>query len=148
MSAAKVILKKGEGRTIKAGGAWIYDNEIDRIEGDFENGDVVEILDFDGYFMGRGFINTHSTITVRMLSRKKDALIDEDFIIQRVKDAWAYRKEVIDTKSCRVIFGEADGPRQVFVNSAAVLICEGNLLVEKVKVPGFGDIFVNCGEQP
>ena len=74
MSAAKVILKKGEGRTIKAGGAWIYDNEIDRIEGDFENGDVVEILDFDGYFMGRGFINTHSTITVRMLSRKKDAL--------------------------------------------------------------------------
>ena len=108
MSAAKVILKKGEGRTIKAGGAWIYDNEIDRIEGDFENGDVVEILDFDGCFMGRGFINTHSTITVRMLSRKKDALIDEDFIIQRVKDAWAYRKEVIDTKSCRVIFGEAD----------------------------------------
>ena len=108
MSAAKVILKKGEGRTIKAGGAGIYDNEIDRIEGDFENGDVVEILDFDGYFMGRGFINTHSTITVRMLSRKRDALIDEDFIIQRVKDAWAYRKEVIDTKSCRVIFGEAD----------------------------------------
>ena len=108
MGAAKVILKKGEGRTIKAGGAWIYDNEIDRIEGDFENGDVVEILDFDGYFMGRGFINTHSTITVRMLSRKKDALIDEDFITQRVRDAWAYRKEVIDTKSCRVIFGEAD----------------------------------------
>ena len=66
-----VILKKGEGRTIKAGGAWIYDNEIDRIEGNFENGDVVEVRDFDGYFMGQGFINTASKITVRMLSRKK-----------------------------------------------------------------------------
>ena len=108
MSEAVVILKKGEGRTIKAGGAWIYDNEIDKIEGKFDNGDVVEIHDFDGYFMGRGFINTNSKITVRLLSRKKDAVIDEAFMEQRVRDAWNYRKEVIDTSSCRVIFGEAD----------------------------------------
>lgn len=108
MSEAVVILKKGEGRTIKAGGAWIYDNEIDKIDGKFDNGDVVEIHDFDGYFMGRGFINTNSKITVRLLSRKKDAVIDEAFMEQRVRDAWNYRKEVIDTSSCRVIFGEAD----------------------------------------
>ncbi len=108
MSEAVVILKKGEGRTIKAGGAWIYDNEIDKIDGKFDNGDVVEIHDFDGYFMGRGFINTNSKITVRLLSRKKDAVIDEAFMEQRVSDAWNYRKEVIDTSSCRVIFGEAD----------------------------------------
>ncbi|MCR5500425.1 MAG: class I SAM-dependent rRNA methyltransferase [Acetatifactor sp.] len=108
MSEAVVILKKGEGRTIKAGGAWIYDNEIDKIDGKFDNGDVVEIHDFDGYFMGRGFINTNSKITVRLLSRKKDAVIDEAFMERRVRDAWNYRKEVIDTSSCRVIFGEAD----------------------------------------
>ena len=72
MSQAVVILKKGEGRTIKAGGAWIYDNEIDKIEGEFENGDVVEIHDFDGYFMGRGFINTNSKITVRLLPGLKE----------------------------------------------------------------------------
>ncbi|MBR3470584.1 MAG: class I SAM-dependent rRNA methyltransferase [Lachnospiraceae bacterium] len=108
MSEAVVILKKGEGRTIKAGGAWIYDNEIDKIDGKFDNGDIVEIHDFDGYFMGRGFINTNSKITVRLLSRKKDAVIDEAFMEQRVRDAWNYRKEVIDTSSCRVIFGEAD----------------------------------------
>ncbi|MBO7340767.1 MAG: rRNA large subunit methyltransferase I, partial [Lachnospiraceae bacterium] len=108
LSEAVVILKKGEGRTIKAGGAWIYDNEIDKIDGKFDNGDVVEIHDFDGYFMGRGFINTNSKITVRLLSRKKDAVIDEAFMEQRVRDAWNYRKEVIDTSSCRVIFGEAD----------------------------------------
>lgn len=108
MEQAAVILKKGEGRTIKAGGAWIYDNEIDRAEGKYENGDVVEIRDFDGYFLGRGFINTNSKITVRLLSRKKDAVIDEAFLEQRVRDAWNYRKDTIDTSSCRLIFGEAD----------------------------------------
>ena len=108
MNNARVILKKGEGRTIKSGGAWIYDNEIDRFEGSYENGDVIDVLDFDGYFMGQGFVNTNSKITVRMLSRKKDVCIDEEFIGQRVRDAWNYRKEVIDTGSCRIIFGEAD----------------------------------------
>lgn len=52
-----VTLKKGEGRTIKAGGAWIFDNEIDTITGTFTNGDIVVVHDFDGYPMGRGFIN-------------------------------------------------------------------------------------------
>lgn len=108
MDTAAVILKKGEGRTIKAGGAWIFDNEIERIDGGFENGAVVRILDFDGWFMGYGFINTFSKIRVRMLSRRKDAVIDEAFFEQRVRDAWNYRKEVIDTSSCRIIFGEAD----------------------------------------
>lgn len=103
-----VTLKKGEGRTLKAGGMWVYDNEIDSIMGSFENGDVVAVHDFDGYCMGCGFINTKSKITVRMLSRKKDTVIDAAFMEQRVRDAWNYRKETIDTSSCRVIFGEAD----------------------------------------
>lgn len=103
-----VTLKKGEGRTLKAGGMWVYDNEIDSIIGSFDNGDIVEVRDFDGYCMGCGYINTKSKITVRMLSRKKDTLIDEAFMEQRVRDAWNYRKETIDTSSCRVIFGEAD----------------------------------------
>ncbi len=120
-----VILKKGEGWTIKAGGAWIYDNEIDRIDGKFENGDIIDVLDFDGYFMGKGFINTNSKITVRMLSRKKDVTIDGKFIGQRVRDAWNYRKEVIDTSSCRLIFGEADFLPGIVVDKFAdVLVVE------------------------
>lgn len=103
-----VTLKKGAGRTLKAGGMWVYDNEIDSIMGSFDSGDIVEVRDFDGYCMGCGYINTKSKITVRMLSRKKDTLIDEAFMEQRVRDAWNYRKETIDTSSCRVIFGEAD----------------------------------------
>ena len=63
---AVVTLKKGEGRTLKAGGMWVYDNEIDSIMGSFENGDVIQIHDFDGYFMGYGYINTKSKITVRL----------------------------------------------------------------------------------
>ncbi len=103
-----VTLKKGEGRTLKAGGMWVYDNEIASINGDFVNGDVVEVHDFDGYCMGCGYINTKSKITVRMLSRKKDTVIDAAFLERRGRDAWGYRRETIDTSSCRVIFGEAD----------------------------------------
>ena len=108
MGQAVVTLKKGEGRTLKAGGMWVYDNEIASIMGSFENGDVVIVHDFDGFFMGYGFINTRSKITVRILSRKKETVIDEAFMEQRVRDAWEYRKETIDTSSCRLIFGEAD----------------------------------------
>lgn len=105
---AKAVLKKGEGRTIKAGGAWIFDNEIETVEGKTDNGDIVRVEDFDGYFMGYGFINMFSKIRIRMLSRRRTAPIDEQFIRERVKNAWEYRKTVTDTSSCRVIFGEAD----------------------------------------
>ena len=108
MYRAIVTLKKGEGRTLKAGGMWVYDNEIDYVTGSFENGDVVDIHDFDGYYMGCGYINTNSKITLRLLSRKKDTVIDNVFMEQRVRDAWKYRKQTVDTSSCRLIFGEAD----------------------------------------
>ncbi|MBO4980943.1 MAG: class I SAM-dependent rRNA methyltransferase [Lachnospiraceae bacterium] len=120
-----VTLKKGEGRTIKAGGMWIYDNEIAGTEGDFQDGDIVTVLDFDGYFMGYGYINTKSKITVRLLSRKKGTVIDEAFFERRVRDAWNYRKETIDTSSCRLIFGEADFlPGMVIDKFSDVLVVE------------------------
>ena len=103
-----MTLKKGEGRTIKAGGAWIFDNEIDTITGRFKNGEVVTVHDFDGYPMGKGFINQNSKIRIRMMTRKPDQEIDESFLKMRVKNAWEYRKTTVDTSSCRIIFGEAD----------------------------------------
>ena len=108
METAIVRIKKGEGRSLKAGGMWIFDNEIDTITGDYTNGDIVTVHDFDGYCLGRGFINTNSKITVRMMTRKKDVEINEDFIEMRVRNAWEYRKTTVDTSSCRIIFGEAD----------------------------------------
>ncbi len=106
--SAIVTLKKGEGRTIKAGGAWIFDNEIDTITGRFKNGEVVTVHDFDGYPMGKGFINQNSKIRVRMMTRKPELEIDDAFLTMRVKNAWEYRKTTVDTSSCRIIFGEAD----------------------------------------
>ena len=103
-----VTLKKGEGRTIKSGGAWVYDNEIDTITGRFHNGDMVTVHDFDGYPMGNGFINQNSKIRIRMMTRKSDQEVDEAFLRMRVQNAWDYRKTTVDTSSCRIIFGEAD----------------------------------------
>lgn len=130
-----VTLKKGEGRTLKAGGLWIYDNEIDTIVGKFHNGSIVLVHDFDGYPMGRGFINQNSKIRIRMMTRQIDQEIDEEFLRMRVQNAWDYRKSVMrrpmqdtpsesvgqsvcvdgaylpeyrDLQACRVIFGEAD----------------------------------------
>ena len=108
MSLAIATLKKGEGRSLKAGGPWVYDNEIASILGNFENGDMVIVHDFDGYPLGRGFINTNSKIRIRMMTRKSEQEIDEEFLRKRVRDAWEYRKKTVDTSSCRVIFGEAD----------------------------------------
>jgi 23S rRNA (cytosine1962-C5)-methyltransferase len=105
---AIVKLKKGEGRTLKGGGLWIYDNEIDQIIGDFVNGDLIYVHDFDDYYLGCGFINTNSKITVRVMSRVKGQEIDHEFLAMRVKAAWDYRKTTVDISSCRIIFGEAD----------------------------------------
>lgn len=146
-----VTLKKGEGRTIKAGGAWIFDNEIDTIVGTFTNGDIVTVHDFDGYPMGKGFINQNSKIRIRMMTRHADQEIDMEFLRMRVQNAWDYRKQVMaggndsvigrndtekllpgigttgrpDLNCCRVIFGEADFlPGLVVDKYADVLVVE------------------------
>ena len=132
---ADVYIKKGEGRSFKSGGMWFYDNEIDRIEGKFENGDIIDVLDFDGYYLGRGFINTNSKITIRILTRHKDVNIDREFIKKRVKDAVKYRLDTVDTSSCRLIFGEADYlPGIVIDKFSDVLVVESLALgIDRLK---------------
>lgn len=126
MAEAVVTLKKDGGRMLKAGGPWIYDNEIESIMGHFEDGDMVLVHDFDGYPLGRGFINRNSKLTVRMMTRDRETEVDESFIRMRVKNAWEYRKKVMDdVSSCRVIFGEADFlPGLVVDKFADVLVVE------------------------
>ena len=97
MEHAIVTLKKGEGRTIKAGGAWIYDNEIANVVGSFDDGDVVLVHDFDGYPMGKGYINRHSKIRVRMLTRHQEQEIDDAF--------WKMRRQP-STPRAAVLFSE------------------------------------------
>lgn len=125
MSETIVTLKKGEGRTLKAGGMWVFDNEIESITGRFENGNIVTVHDFDGYPMGRGFINQNSRIRIRLMTRNVHQEIDHEFLRERVKTAWEYRKKTVDTGSCRVIFGEADFlPGLVIDKFSDVLVVE------------------------
>ena len=135
MQEAVVTLKKGEGRTLKAGGMWVYDNEIASVTGEFEEGDIVAVQDFDGYFMGYGFINTRSKITVRLMSRRREHPVNEALIRSRVEDAWNYRKAVTDTGCCRLIFGEADFlPGIVIDKFSDVLVVESLALgIDRLK---------------
>ena len=132
---AIVTLKKGEGRTIKAGGMWVFDNEIATITGHFENGDIVIVHDFDGYPMGKGFINQKSKIRIRMMTRKTDVVVDETFLRMRLADAWEYRKKTVDTSSCRIVFGEADFlPGIVIDKFSDVLVVESLALgIDRMK---------------
>ena len=124
-TSAVVYIKKGAGRSLKAGGQWIYDNEIDATQkgsdpsaqnatqkgsDPFSDGDIIRVLDFDGFPLGYGFINSHSKIRIRMLARYQTESVTPALIRRRVRDAWNYRKAVMgeDISSCRVIFGEAD----------------------------------------
>jgi 23S rRNA (cytosine1962-C5)-methyltransferase len=136
MSEAVVTLKKGEGRSLKSGGLWVYDNEIDTIMGTFKNGDIVVVKDFDGYMMGRGFINQNSKIRIRMMTRDKEQLIDREFLKKRVRDAWEYRKKTVDTSSCRIVFGEADFlPGIVIDKFSDVLVVESLALgIDRLKL--------------
>lgn len=140
--SAIVTLKKGEGRTIKAGGMWIFDNEIAAITGEFENGDIVIVKDFDGYPMGRGFINDNSKIRIRLMTRHVDQEIDSEFLMGRVRDAWEYRKKTVDTSSCRVIFGEADFLPGIVVDKFSdVLVVESLALgIDRFKLEVIEDL--------
>lgn len=132
---AEVVLKKGQGRSLKAGGLWVYDNEVDKITGEFLDGDFVDVLDFDGYFLGKGFINTKSKIIVRIMSRVKGQEIDREFLEMRVRAAWEYRKRTVDTSSCRMVFGEADFlPGLVIDKFSDVLVVQSLALgIERLK---------------
>ena len=135
MKEASIRLRRGEGRSFKAGGPWIYDNEIGEVLGDPADGEVVAIEDYNGYPLGVGFLNRASTIAVRVLSRKPGTVIDEAFLESRVRAAWAYRKDTVDTSSCRVIFGEADFlPGLVVDKFSDVLVVESLALgIDRLK---------------
>ena len=135
MTDAVVTLKKGEGRYLQKGGPWIYDNEIADISPGVEDGGLVRVCGENGWPLGQGFLNRRSKLTVRMLTRDPDAEINEDFFLMRLKNAWEYRKKVVDTSSCRPVFGEADFlPGLVVDKFSDVLVVESLALgIDRLK---------------
>ncbi len=102
-----VYLKKRIAQRIANGHPWIYGNEIEKITGDVNAGDIVDVFYGDGAFAGRGYINPQSQITVRLLTRKKED-INDAFFLRRIQEAWHYRQKTGYTENCRLVFGEAD----------------------------------------
>lgn len=105
--AYKVYLKKGEEKRIVAGHSWVYANEVAKIDGKDKNGSLAEVYSFDGRFIGKGYINHASKILVRVFIRN-DGTDDENFYMQRLKEANDYRLKLGYENCYRVVFAEAD----------------------------------------
>ncbi|MEE0158929.1 MAG: class I SAM-dependent rRNA methyltransferase [Christensenellales bacterium] len=105
-----VHVVNGRQKKLLQGHPWVYGNEIERVEGEIEDGGLVTVVDFRGRYMGTGFYNSKSLITVRLLTHRQEEVTDE-LIASRVKAACDYRRFVMNrpgTDSCRLIYGEAD----------------------------------------
>ncbi|QNB46366.1 methyltransferase domain-containing protein [Thermanaerosceptrum fracticalcis] len=108
---AVVHVIEGRQKRIEMGHPWVYKTEIAKIEGEVTGGEIVDVLDFRQRFLGRGFINPRSMLTVRILTQDREEAITEKTIRERIRKAWFFRQRVFqapEPNACRVIFGEAD----------------------------------------
>ena len=131
---ATVTLRKTRETRVRGGHPWIYASEIERVDGEFTDGDIVNVADFRGKFIGRGFYNPRSQISLRVLTRN-DEPCDRAFFEKRVRDAWEYRKLLCDPDSCRLIYSESDFlPGLVVDKFADVLVLQSlSLGIERIK---------------
>ena len=131
---ATVTLRKTRETRVRGGHPWIYASEIEKVDGAFENGDIVDVCDFRGKFIGRGFYNPLSQISLRILTRN-DEICDRAFFARRIQDAWDYRRQLCDPDSCRLIYSESDFlPGLVVDKYADVLVLQSlSLGIERIK---------------
>ncbi len=131
-----IITAKGT-RWVEQGHPWIYEAEVIRCEGDFENGCLVDAVSEKGKYLGTGFLSLNSKIRIRLISRNANDKFDEAFWRRRIVYAWDYRKTVMagDLNCCRVIFGEADGFPGLTVDKFSDILVAQTLSVgmEKLK---------------
>ncbi len=113
---ANVYLNKQISHRVPNGHPWIFNNEVKEVVGDTVAGDIVEVFTHDKKFIGKGYINPQSRIIVRLLTREKNAVIDDDFFFNRIQSAWNYRRQIGYTENCRLIFGEADQLPQLIID--------------------------------
>jgi 23S rRNA (cytosine1962-C5)-methyltransferase len=113
---SSVYLKRKISPRVVNGHPWVFANEVEKIDGEVEGGDIVELFTHDKKFVGKGYINPKSQILVRLLSRSKSDTINEDYFIERIRQCWEYRKKIGYTENCRLVFGEADSLPQLIID--------------------------------
>ncbi len=108
MSVARLVLRKNQDRRVRGGHPWVFSNEVASLEGDPADGDLVEVCDFRGAFLGRAYWNRKSLICARVLTRGRDP-IDADFFVKRLERALRLRETVYPgAQAVRVVYGESD----------------------------------------
>ncbi|MBS1509935.1 MAG: class I SAM-dependent rRNA methyltransferase [Bacteroidetes bacterium] len=115
----KMVLNKNISRRVENGHPWVFSNEVNRgheKDTNAQPGEIVEVLTFDKKFVGKGYYNPQSQIAVRILTRDKNENVNDDFFLQRIRQAWAYRQKIGYTENCRLIFGEADDMPQLIID--------------------------------
>ena len=104
---AKAVLRPTRETRIRSGHPWVFASDVDRVEGAYTPGDVVNVESSKGTFLGKAFYNPHSQIALRMLTYR-DESVDHAFFQRRVETAWKYRQDFCDVNSCRLIYSESD----------------------------------------
>jgi 23S rRNA (cytosine1962-C5)-methyltransferase len=113
---ANVFLNKKISQRVPNGHPWIFNNEVREIAAESKAGDIVDVYTHDKKFLGKGYLNPKSQIVIRLLTRDKNAVIDEAFFHDRILQAWQYRQQLGYSENCRLIFGEADDLPQLIVD--------------------------------
>ncbi len=111
-----VYLKRKITPRVVNGHPWIFANEIEKTEGEFNGGDTVVVHTHDKKFVGKGYVNPRSQIMVRLLTRDKNEEINDEFFFRRISQCWEYRKKLGYIENCRLVFGEADGLPQLIID--------------------------------
>ncbi len=112
----KVFLRKKISRRVEMGHPWIFANEVNTTEGDLTGGVVADVYSHDKRFIGRGYVNPQSQIMVRLLTRNKAEVVNEQFFYNRILEAWKYRQQIGYVQNCRLIYGEADELPQLIID--------------------------------
>lgn len=113
---ATVYLKRKISPRVINGHPWIFNNEVEKIDGEAAGGDIVEVFTHDKKFVGKGYINPKSQILVRLLTRKRSDEINEQYFFDKISECWNYRKKIGYTENCRLVFGEADSLPQLIID--------------------------------
>ncbi|MGQ0569909.1 MAG: class I SAM-dependent rRNA methyltransferase [Armatimonadota bacterium] len=107
-ATGRVRLRRHRETRVETGHLWVYEGEIEAVDGAPAVGDIVDVGDHRGRFLGRGYINPQSKIRVRILTRQ-DEPVDEAFFGRRLQAASALRERVVSgTSAYRLVFGEGD----------------------------------------